>query len=134
MATPKPVTTGNTDITAEATWDQYVATPGAHALKFVSGRVRYTGTVWLVDASTQSLELVSDNVAFSTDHINITLSGFTRAPEVQVTPVKTASGVLIPAALATSADQVQIFWYDFAGVLQTSQGIMMDAYLRILGS
>ena len=134
MATPKPVTTGNTDITAEATWDQYLATPGAHALKLVCGRIRYTGSVWEVQAATQSLELVSANVVFSTDHINITLSGFTRAPEVQATPVFTAGGILLPVALAPSASQVQIYWYDFAEVLQTVQGTKMDAYVRILGS
>src|SRR5262245_27731222 len=116
MATPKPALTGTTDGLAESTWDQYPATPGKHATKLVYARIRYTGSAWQVEPSTDSQEITSNHLTWDTDHLEVSVSGFTRAPHVQVSPVMDLAAAdyaqfFLPAAKAVSAEQVQIAWY-----------------------
>jgi hypothetical protein len=132
MATPEPVTTGVTDITAVSTWDQYLAIPNKHKIKAVYARVRYTGSVWQVEASTDSAEIQDSHLAWDTNHLNIAVTGFTRSPIVQATAVFGTS-VLMPVANAASAVQVRIYWYDAAFANVTTQATTMDAYVLILG-
>ena len=134
MATPLVVQPTGTDVTAATTWAQFFAFPGKHAVKGVYARVRYTGTLWEVHASSDSQELQSANLAWSTDHLNIAISGFTVAPRCQVTPIRTASGILLPAALSASDSQGQVYWHDAAFTLVTSQSALMDADVLIYGT
>ena len=100
-------------------------------VKVVYARVRYNGTTWEVHSSTDSAELVSGNLSFSSGVLTVTLSGYTVTPLAHGTP--TIAGGLLPFAVGTAASTVQVRWYDFAGALQTSASTNHDANLTIRG-
>lgn len=103
--------------------------------KMLWARIRYNGSAWEVNSSVDSAQLVSANVTFSTDHINIALSGFT------ATPVVVASGVQqsgtgnsrVPMVSNVSSTQVQIYFKDASDALDTTQSTKMDCNVIIIG-
>jgi len=102
-------------------------------MKCIGGRVRYNGSAMEIHASTESVEIVSGNLAGPTSGVvTLTVSGFTVAPMVLATP--TIAGGLLPFAVATAAGTVQIRWYDFAGALVTTATTNMDCNIFIWGS
>jgi hypothetical protein len=101
--------------------------------KILWARIRYTGSAWEVLSTTDSAQLVSGNLAWSTDHVNIALSGFTAIPLVIVSPTYVASVARIPHGIGISTAQAQVWFYDYAGALVTTQATTMDCNLFILG-
>jgi hypothetical protein len=111
----------------------FIAGANKSGVKICYARIRYTGSVWEVSSGTDSAGIVSGNIAWSTDHINITLSGYTATPAVLATPVYTAGISRLPHGLGVSATQGQVWFVDYAGVLVTTQATTMDCYVRIEG-
>lgn len=101
--------------------------------KILWARVRYTGSAWEVVSTVDSAQLVSGNLAWSTDHVNITLSGFTAIPLVLVTPTYVAAVARLPHGIGISSVQAQLWFYDYAGALVSTQATTMDCNLCILG-
>lgn len=95
--------------------------------------MRYNGTAWEVHSTTFSAGVTSGAIAWSIDHINITLTGFTTAPVVVVSPTLGATRYR-PEAVSTSSSQVQVQFKNASDTVQTSQGTDMDCYLTIWGS
>lgn len=134
MATPTVMTDLSTSLRASDLNKYLAAGGGKITCKVVWVRVRYNGSAWEVHSTTDSVEIVSGNVSYSTDHINITISGFTVAPVVMVSPaLVNTDAAYWPKALATSATQLQVAFYNDAGVRQTAQSTNMDCYLIALG-
>jgi len=131
MATPKMFTDGTTGLAEAALNKAIQAGEGTVQTKMWCGRVRYTGAVWEVHATTFSAGITS--VAWSVDHINITLSGFTQAPCVVVSPTLGATRYR-PEAIAASSTQVQVQFKNAGDTVQTVQGTDMDCYLIIWGN
>ena len=131
MATPQVATDGNA-IDA-ATCNKYVAAGGGKTtVKTVYARIRYNGTAWEVHATTDNAEIVSGNIAFSVNLINVTISGFTVAPVAIVAPML-ADVTLWPKVLAVSSTQIQIAFYNDAGTRVTVAATTMDCYLIAVG-
>jgi len=101
--------------------------------KMWAGRVRYTGSAWEVHATTFSAGVTTGAIAWSTDHINITLSGFTQMPLALVSPSLGATRYR-PEAIATSSSQVQVQFKNAADAVQSTQGTDMDCQLIIWGN
>lgn len=104
--------------------------PGVH---LVYARVRYTGSAWEVHSTTDGAVLVTGNLSWSSDHLNVTLSNFSVAPLVLAAPML-ADSTLLCKVLAASASQVQLAWYSDVVTRVTVQASTMDAYLLILGA
>lgn len=101
--------------------------------KVLWARIRYNGSSWEVSSSADSAQLVTGNLAWSTDHVNITISGFTATPIVLVSPTYTSGVSRIPHGIGTSSTQAQLWFYDYAGTLDNTQGTDMDAEILIIG-
>lgn len=132
MATP--VIAANGDAWNEGRAQKAIqAGDGTLNTKMWGGRVRYTGSAWEVHATTFSAGITSGGIAWSTDHINITISGMTQASLVIASPVL-ADGNYWVKAYAASASQVQVAFYNDAGARQTTQGTAMDCELVVWGN
>lgn len=103
--------------------------------KVIWARIRYTGSAWEVNSGVDSAQLVSGNVAWSTDHINIALSGFTVAPVVLATPGYTsgAGNTRLPAVVNVSSTQAQIWFLTETLTLDSTQSTKMDCNVIIIG-
>ena len=131
MSTPIVATDGNA-IDA-ATCNKYIAAGGDKVqVKTNYARIRYNGTAWEVHGTTDSSEIVSGDVAFATNLINITLTGFTVIPVAIVAP-RLADTNLWPKVEATSTTQIQVAFYNDAGTRVTVQASTMDFYLVVIG-
>ena len=131
MSTPIVATDGNA-IDA-ATCNKYIAAGGDKVqVKTNYARIRYNGTAWEVHGTTDSSEIVSGDLAWSTDHVNVTLTGYTVIP-CALPGARLADTNLWPKAEATSTTQVQVAFYNDAGTRVTVQATTMDTYLFIIG-
>lgn len=101
-------------------------------VKVLFARIRYTGSALEIVSTVSSSQLVSGNLAFSTNKITVALTGYTAAPVVLVSQ----SNVTIPyhvQAFSVSSGSVEIRFYDMAGVLITTQDTSMDCHVIIIG-
>ena len=132
MATDVGFADGNS---ANATLFNSLIFPGASKskTKLIWARIQYTGSAWAVVSATDSAGMVSGNLAWSTDHVNITLTGFTATPAVIPGPTYVASIARIPHAIGVSSTQAQVWFVDYAGALVTTQATTMDCSLIIIG-
>lgn len=103
--------------------------------KALWARIRYTGSAWEVSSSADSAQLVSGSLAWSTDHVNITLSGFTAIPLALVSPTYLAAIARAPQAIGISSTQVQVWFFTHATtpVVDSTQSTSMDCSLLIVG-
>lgn len=101
--------------------------------KVLWARIRYNGSAWEVVSTADSAQLVSANLAWSTDHVNIALSGFTAIPIVLISPTYVAAVARLPHGIGISTAQAQVWFYDYAGALVTTQATTMDCAILILG-
>ena len=116
-----------------ATVNKYVSAGGDKInAKLNYARIRYNGASWEVHATTDSSEIVSGDVAWSTNLINITLTGYTVIPVAVVAPML-ADATILPKVLGNTITQIQVAFYDFAGVRVTVQATSMDFYIIVLG-
>lgn len=131
MATPIVATAGNA-ITA-VTVNKYLAAGGGKAsAKVLWARIRYTGTAWEVHASTDSAEILSGHLAWSTDKLVVTVSGFTVIAAPVVSPTL-GNAIYWPKALGASSTAVHVAFYNDAGARQTVQSSNMDCTLLVIG-
>ena len=132
MATPVMLTTGDA-LDAAHLQKSIQAGDGTVNTKMWGGRVRYTGSAWEVHATTLALGITSGGVAWDTDHINITISGFTQAPFVVVSPTLGATRYR-PEGIGQSSSQVRVQFKNASDVVQLVQGTDMDVQIFILGN
>lgn len=110
-----------------------VGTGGKHGATLMYARVRYTGTIWQVNPTTDSAGLLSPALTWNTDHLDVTVTTFAAAPACFVSRVRGTS-IYHPSAVAVSNTLVGIEWRDNAGVLQTVQSVNMDCHLIVIGA
>ena len=132
MATPVIGADGNA-LNAAMITKAIQAGDGTLNTKMWGGRIRYTGTVWEVHATTFSAGITSGGGAFSVDHINVTVSGFTQMPVIVVSPSLGATRFR-PEGIAASSTQVQIQFKNAADTVQTTQTTDMDCQVLIWGN
>ena len=131
MATPIVAVAGN-PITA-ATMNKYIASGGGKSsVKMLWARIRYTGTAWEVHGSTDSAEIVSGNLSYSTDKLVISISGYTVIPVPLVSPTFT-DAMFWPKAIAASLTTIEVAFYNDAGARQATQSSNMDFSLVVIG-
>ena len=111
----------------------FVAGANKTKAKLIWAHIRYTGSAWEVVSTTDSAGLVSGNLAWSTDHVNITLSGYTAIVPAFATPVYNAAVALIPQITPSSTTQCQVHFVDYAGVRVTTQATTMNCTILLLG-
>ena len=112
----------------------FIAGANKSKVKIIYARIRYTGSAWEVVSTVDSAGLVSGNLAWSTDHVNITLSGYTAIPVVLASVTYTSGVSRIVHGIGISTTQAQVWFYDYAGALDSTQATDMDVNLMILGS
>ena len=132
MATPKIAADGDAVDEAHIT-KAIQAGDGTLNTKIWGGRIRYTGTAWEVFPTSFSTGVTSGAIAFSVDHINITLTGFTQAPVVIATPTLGATRFR-PEGIGSSNVQAQIQFKNAADTVQTTQTTDMDCQVMIWGN
>lgn len=131
MATPTVATDGSA--ANAALFNKYLAAGGGKAtVKVLWARIRYTGSAWEVHATTDAAELVTGNLSWSVDHLNVVISGFTVVPVVLVSPTLGATRYR-PEAIAASTTQIQIQFKNASDTVQTTQGTDMDCMLLAIG-
>jgi hypothetical protein len=103
-------------------------------VKVYHAHIRYNGASWEVVAADDSAGIVTGDLAWSTNHLNITLSGFTNPPIAVVSPNSTGTtAALIPAVDVTSNVQMQVYFFDYAGTVDTTQATDMDFTIILMG-
>ena len=132
MATPEVIEDGVTPLDA-ANLNKFVSAEGKLNVKVWYAHIRYTGTIWEVDATVDSAGLVSGSLAWDTDHVELTLTGFTAAPPPQVTP-GAAGAYPIIRAIVESTTTVSIYFYDASDALQNVESAAMDAHVFLIGA
>lgn len=132
MATPKAAV-DNTDFVEEAVMDKVYHNGGAGgAPKIIGARVRYNGTAWEIEANTYSAQLIAGNLAWDTDHLEITVSGFTNEPLVTWSQVNTTNRRFLQCE-AVSTTQIDVYFFTLADVADTTESTDMDFYVFICG-
>jgi hypothetical protein len=139
MATPKFVTAGTTPF-KEADMNKALQVDGTKIqVKTYYGRIRYNGATWEVvaAATADNAGIVTGDLAWSTDHLNITVSGFTNPPRAILTPVSTGTTpARAPMQSAASTNvQVQVYFFDGANppAADTTEATDMDFNIFLIG-
>lgn len=132
MATPNPIADDNAG--NAATFTRLVHSGNKAAVKDIYARVRYTGSAWEVHSGTDSNEIVSGNLAWSTNKLTIALTGYTVPPVVLCTQNPAATVPYVLQAGATSSSNVDVEFWDTAGAQVTTQATSMDFQLIVKGS
>lgn len=136
MATPKTITDGTTPFD-EANLNKFLSSDGSKVqVKVYHAHIRYNGASWIVDSAEDAAGLVSGDLAWSTDHLVITLSGFTNVPIAMVCAVSTATTPPnTPMVDAISNTQINVYFFDGQNppVADTTQGTDMDFNIIIIG-
>jgi len=101
-------------------------------VKRIWGTVAYTGAVWAWDTSLSYNELDAAGVVFTTDHIDVTVSGYTEIPSVQATPA--SASAYIAKAKGISNTVVRVWFVDAAGALVTTPDTNMVVTLAVEGA
>lgn len=96
-------------------------------------RIRYNGSAWEVHASTDSAAIITANLAFVTDHLEVTLTNFTVAPCPIVAPYM-GDSIYLPKIAAISSTKVHIAWYSAITTRVTTPDVNMDCYVHIVGA
>lgn len=133
MATPNPFGGSPGSVNLDQTTMQRTIHGGNKSTsKIIWARCRYNGAAWEVHSSTDSNEIISGNLAWSTNLVNVTLSGFTAAPCPVVCGVGTTGyGV---TAEATSATNIAVRFFNRAtGAQVTTEDTSMDFMIHIVG-
>lgn len=132
MATPNPIADSNAG--NAATFTRLVHSGNKAAVKDICARVRYTGSAQEVHSGTDSNEIVSANLVWSTDKLTIALTGYTVPPVVTATQNPAATVPYIIQAGATSSSNIDVKFWDTSGTQVTTQTIHMDFQLIVKGS
>ncbi len=132
MATPNPIADGNAG--KAATFQRLPHCGNKTTVKILFARVRYTGSAWEVHSGTDSNEVVSGNLAWSTNKLTIALSGYTVPPVVIATQNQAATVPYVLQAGATSSSNIDVEFWDTAAAQVTTQATSMDFQLLVIGS
>jgi hypothetical protein len=133
MASNVKVVNVSTPTPLDESLNQFIAADSSlRQVKKVWGRVRYTGSVWEVVSTTSNAG--SMTLAFASNKLGITVSGFSKAPQVQVTPVGTAAAYWVKG-YATSSTNVDVLFFNASspGTQITTPDSSMDFNIEIMG-
>ena len=111
----------------------FIAGANKTKVKILYARIRYNGSAWEVHSGTDSAGIVSGNLAWSTNHVVITLSGYSTVVPAFATPVYNSAVSLIPQVFPSSASALHIYFIDYAGAIVSTQATTMDCTLLALG-
>lgn len=131
MATPVIATDGVDSVNA-ATQNKALSSNGKLNIKVLYARIRYNGTSWEVVSTTDSSQLVTGNLAWSTNKITLAISGYTAVPVVVASQHLVTTPYIIQFG-AVSTGSVEGKFFDAAGSQVTTQGTSMDVNLMIIG-
>jgi hypothetical protein len=127
MATPNFSTVPDL---SSANMDVIPTIPGATFPKLIAAHIAYDGADWAVDATVFSAEIVSGALAYDTDHLVITASGFVTPPAYMAMPG--TLGAYQPIVTIVSATEVHIEFHDFDHTPITTEDTDMDFMLWLL--
>ena len=137
MATPLLVTDGTTEFN-QAQLNRALMSDGtALSVKTHHARVRHTGAVTEVVSSTDSAGLVTANIVFDAGdtEFDITISGFTNPPSVQLTPHGTSAYTV--KMVANSNVLINVGFYNIDTGVKIATGVGdtdMDFHIFIIGT
>ena len=134
MATPKVTTDGTTEF-EEAAMNKYICAGEANKVqvKMWWGRVRYTGAAWEVSSSYDSAGLTSGALAWSTNQLQMTLSGFSNIPIIVATPEAVDTNLNVKAHCASTTQAVVRFYNIDTGALISTEATTMEFNVIIIG-
>jgi len=134
MATPNPIADDNAGNAATFTGLAHCGNKAA--VKIIFARIRYTGSAWEVHSGTDSNEVVSANLAWSSTKLTVAISGYTVPPTAYCT--QNASDTVVTPyiiqATTTSSANVDVKFWSVAGTQVTTQAVSMDFQLHVEGS
>lgn len=133
MASNVKVVNVSTPTPLDESLNQFIAADSnLRQVKKVWARVRYTGSAWEVVSTTANAGSMS--LAFASNKLAVTVSGFSKAPQVQATPVGTAAAYWVKAS-ATSATNVDVLFFNASspGTQITTPDSNMDVNLEVTG-
>lgn len=133
MATPNPFGGSPGTVALDQTTFQRVVHAGNKATsKMLWARIRYNGAAWVVHSTTDNNEIVSGNLTWDTDHLNIALSGYTTAPLPMASPV-IATAYSVAAEAIDAATIALTFRALDTGAQVTIESTDMDFNLLVIG-
>lgn len=134
MATPKFVTDASTAYT-EANMNRGLMSDGTKIqVKVYHAHILYNGASWEVVAADDSSGIVTGDLAWSTDHLVITVSGFTNPPIPVVSGVSTTTTPAeMPQADIASNTAIHVFFFDDAHANVSTEGTTMDFTIILIG-
>jgi hypothetical protein len=134
VATPKVVTDGTTEF-EEAAINKFIAAGEANKVqvKVWYGRVRYTGSAWEVSSSFDSAGLTTGALAWSTNQLQMTLSGFSNVPIILATPEAVDTNLNVKAHCSSSTLAVVRFYAVADGALVSTQATTMEFNVLLIG-
>lgn len=97
--------------------------------------IRYTGAAWEVVSTTDSAILESGDLAWDTDHLEITLDTYTNTPAAM--PGSVAAGGTISNRAQVdpiSNTQIDVYFFTSDGTPDTTEGVDMDFMLILIGA
>jgi hypothetical protein len=134
MSTPKICTDG-TSAFEEAVMNKYIGAGDANKVqvKVWYGRVRYTGSAWEVSSSYDSAGLTTGALAWSTNQLQMTLSGFSNVPIIVATPEAADTNLNVKAHGSSSTLAILRFYNIDTGALVSTEATTMEANVIIIG-
>ena len=100
--------------------------------KIMYAHIRYNGSAWVVDTTEDAAGLVSGDVSWSTNHVQITLSGYTNT----TVAIPTAKGTTTEAyrtQIDPGSGFVRVYFFNASGVSQTTESTSMDFHFCFIG-
>lgn len=137
MATPKTFDDASDTRLRESNLNKFIAADGSKVTaKKLWARVRYNGSAWEVVSSVSSSGLTSPSLAWDTDHLVISVTGYTEVPEVQVTQNVVANPYIMQAE-GDATDEVFVYFFTVAGTpgtAVTTEDTSMSIDVEITGA
>lgn len=135
MATPQVIQDGVTPLD-HSNLGKFINAEGKLDLKMWYARIRFNGASWEVVAAQDSAGITTLGLNWDTDHVEITLTGYTTLPLPVPAPAFESGVATHPIIKASpeSAALISVYFYDEANVLQTTETTLMDCNIWIIGA
>jgi hypothetical protein len=127
-------TDSSTDLD-EAILNKYVSLDGTKTQGEMNyAEITYNGASWEVVAASDSCDIETGDLAWSTDHLVITLAGYTNIPCAVMSPVSTTTTTaLLPEVDPQSNTALHIYFFDDAHANVATEATTMHFTIIIIG-
>ncbi len=132
MATPI-IGTDFTDRVNAALINKAISSNGKLNIKLIYAKIRYFSGAWEVQASIDSSQILTGNLAWSTNKLIITISGYTLSPLPIVSQAIAATPYHLQAS-STSLTTIDVQFFDLASTPITTEDTNMQFHIIIIGA